>query len=49
MSSDNSDQVEKIIKYAGIAAVSFGLNHILRYFLNKQKTPSLLVKSKSFK
>ena len=46
--SDSSDQLTKIIKYVGIAAVSVGINHILRSFINKE-TPPLMVKSKSFK
>jgi hypothetical protein len=46
--SDNSDQLTRIIKYVGIAAVSVGINHILKSFMSKE-TPCLMVKSKSFK
>ena len=48
MSIDNSDQLSKIIKYIGIAAVSVGVNHLIRSFLVKD-TRSLVGKNQSFK
>lgn len=48
MSTEN-DPFQKIIKYVGIAAVSFGVNHIIKSLMSKSTTSYSNKKIKSFK